>query len=512
MNFRAITLLVVFFVSFSANAQDIFKNEEQRQAVFRIILSDELKEIYDNIFVPLEKENWEHKYWKVFDPTPGTERNEIYDEFIDRVLFANKYYSNVMSPLFLDDRGKYYVKYGKPDEKVILMGVGKPYQDNETWAYYRYNLFIDFVDQTGFGFREVPSLLDAISAGPSSQKTPVAAGLYVERETLHQKYSSFRDIVEGYAGATAEALYFQLTREIGNEKRIALESAPPSNYDYSYKKERLDANITSAIFRGEHGQSRVELYFSFPLNQLKFQPGKQMPFESLVEKQLTFFNEKFDKIFDKSEKLKLLARNENEIEKRIYINQHNEQIPPGLYNLALQLDGLESNRLAILRAQLKVRDFTGDSLIMSDMQISPQIRGGVYTGRNLKPNGILVVPYIGNMIRRTKPISIYFEIYNLKLNEQGETRFNVAYEVRSLSKEQTSVLGSAIQFISHLVGKGSEQRIGSSFESTDKDEFQQIYLSIDFSKFSSGLCSLNISITDLESGAVTVGHKRLLLK
>lgn len=505
--------LWISLFSMTAFSQDIFVNDAQRQAAFQLLLSDELRDIYDNIFDSVEKEEWEKKYWKIFDPTPGNEKNEIFEEYVDRFLYAKKHYSNLISPLLLDDRGKYFLKFGTPDEKIISMGVGKPYRDNETWAYYRFNLFIDFVNQIGFGYREVPSLLDATTTGPSNLKTPIAANLYTERESLHQRYMSFSSIADGSAGPAAESQFYQLTGQIGNEKKLALESAPPSDFKFSYEKERLDAQISSAVFRGDYGQSRMELYYSFPLKHLKFKPGEITLFESVMEMQFTLFNIEFERILQREEKLKLFARSEDEIKKRIYINQHTEQLPPNFYNLSFKLDSPQSKKIAILRAQLKVRDFSTDSLMMSDIQFSPRIQEGMQNARNLKPNGIQVVPYIGNVVRRTNPIAVYFELYHLKLDKDGKSRFNVLYEVKSLSGEPSVSLTSAIKFISHLVGGNSKQQtIGSSFEYDGNNEFQQIYLSIDFSKFSAGPCTLNISVTDRVSGTMVNSQKGLILK
>ena len=110
---------------------------------------------------------------------------------------------------------------------------------------------------------------------------------------------------------------------------------------------------------------------------------------------------------------------EQEIEKRIYINQHTEQLNPGLYNIALQLDNRSGKKMAILRAQLNVKDFSRDSLMISDIQLASQIREGVTASRNAKPNGILVVPYLNNIINKARPISVYFEIYHLTVDESG---------------------------------------------------------------------------------------------
>lgn len=504
--------LVAFFTAVTAASQDGFKNESQRHAVFRLILSDELTASFDQIFDPSLKSAWEDKYWKMVDPTPATDANEIYDQYLQRFRVAQRNYSNLVPPLFLDDRGKYVIKYGEPDDRVISTGVGKPYQDNETWVYYRYNLYLDFVEQPGFGFREVPNLLEAVTSGPANRKLFVAAELYTERERLHQKYLGFRDIAAGLADLMTASRFYELTNDLDHEKKLALETIPAAQFDFGFKEERLDAQMSSAVFRGEGYLSRVECYYSFPLNQLKFESGAQSLLESLVEMQMMIFNQNFDRVLQRSEQLLILARNQDEVQQRIYINQQTEQLPPGRYQLVLQLESRDSQRLAVLRGSLRVRSFSGDSLAMSDIQLSPQIREGVQNQRHLKENGILVVPYVGNAIRRANPIYVYFEIYNLHLNPENRSRFRISYEVTAIAANQATPLSSATRFISHLIGKKNDQKVGSQFESEGEATFQQIYLQVDFSSFPAGSCLLTISIADLESGARVLGEKRLLLK
>ncbi len=511
--FRLIIFLLIMVQWGSlAFAQEIFKNEEQRHALFRLIIPENIREIYDEIYIPSEKDQFEMKYWKLIDPTPNTERNEFYEEFLSRVEFAQRHYSSLRAPYFIDDRGKYYIKYGPPDDRVFSSGVGKPYEDNETWAYYDYNLFIDFVHQIGFGYREVNNLLEAVTAGPLNEKIFRAAELYTERESLHQKYLPFRDILNGKAGLMAEMELHRLTGDLRAEKQIIKETAPPVRFNFSYNKIALDARLDACVFRSKLGFSRVEFYYSFPMNQLTYKTGTHVPFETLVEKQLTIFNEKFQKVIDKTETLKLIARNEQQIQKRIYLNQHNEDLMPGKYHVILRLNNINGNRMAILRSHLTVFDYSGDSLAISQIQFSSMIKEGVKNFRNLKPNNIQVVPYIGNQFHRERPIYIYFEIYNLQKDETGRTRFRVDYQIKALGDYQNSALSSAIKFVSHLIGRKKSKNVGSSFESEGDNEFQQIYLSIDFSKVATGGTTLEIEVTDLNSGQKAKQTRRFLLR
>ncbi len=478
-----------------------------------MILSTELLEVFDQIVIPSEKQKWENKYWKIIDPTPNTEKNEYYEEFIDRFEIAKKHFSNIISPLFIDDRGKYYIKFGESDDRVISYGIGKNYRDNETWAYYDKNLFIDFVDQTGFGFREANNLLEAISSGPANVKIQSAAELYTERESLHQMYSRFRDILNGSLGFTSESSFYRLTEDLAAERKLVLNSSQPAKFSYSFSKDKLNATISSSVFRGEFGLSRIEFYYAFPMKELTFRPGTQMPYETLVEKDLTIFNQSFENILHKNETLKLFANNKNQIKKRFYINQHNEELAPGNYNIALKLDNTYGNSLAILRAQLNVKDFTTDSLTLSDIQLSLNIREGIKNTRNLKPNNIQVVPYVANTVNKNRPLFIYFEIYNLTLNNKNQTKFRIKYEISSRADNQKSALTSTIKYISRLVGKEkTKETIGSSFESQGDQEFQQIFLSIDFSNFPAGATRLTVWVTDIGTEKSVSAEKKFVLK
>ena len=72
-----------------------------------------------------ERESFLENFWKRLDPTPGTARNEIKEEFDRRVAYANAQFSFFTKGM-LSDRGRVYVKYGEPDiiEKQVVPTTG----------------------------------------------------------------------------------------------------------------------------------------------------------------------------------------------------------------------------------------------------------------------------------------------------------------------------------------------------------------------------------------------------
>jgi len=89
------------------------------------------------------------EFWRKKDPTPGTERNELMDEYYARVEFANKHFSHFIDG-WKSDMGMVFIIFGTPSnvERHPFDSNSKPY---EIWTYYELNRQFVFIDQSGFG-------------------------------------------------------------------------------------------------------------------------------------------------------------------------------------------------------------------------------------------------------------------------------------------------------------------------------------------------------------------------
>ena len=102
---------------------------------------------------PRKRREGYDKFWRDKDPTPGTEFNELKEEYLDRVRYAEKNFG--MGDLgWRSDRGKIYILYGPPDEidSHPFEAATRPY---EIWYYYDLNLKFIFIDRYGFGRYEL---------------------------------------------------------------------------------------------------------------------------------------------------------------------------------------------------------------------------------------------------------------------------------------------------------------------------------------------------------------------
>jgi GWxTD domain-containing protein len=123
---------------------DIDAAIDQMQYIVEKEIIDELKELPAGE----RRDRWAD-YWKKKDPTPGTDRNELMEEYYSRVEYANKHFGHYTQG-WKTDMGMVYIIFGSPSniERHPFEIDSKPY---EIWTYYELNRQFIFVDATGFG-------------------------------------------------------------------------------------------------------------------------------------------------------------------------------------------------------------------------------------------------------------------------------------------------------------------------------------------------------------------------
>jgi GWxTD domain-containing protein len=104
-------------------------------------------------------------FWKERDPTPGTEANELLEEYFRRVNYADENFGTYTDG-WKTDRGMVYITFGPPDDVErqpfperyetdsqvpFDPFAGRAIKAKEYWIYYNRNLVLEFIDVTGYG-------------------------------------------------------------------------------------------------------------------------------------------------------------------------------------------------------------------------------------------------------------------------------------------------------------------------------------------------------------------------
>ena len=169
------TFLCTGLISAKRKKKDPFYKSFFEKA--RFIMTKPEIEIYNHLPDNQSKENFIKEFWKKRDPDPNTEENESKIEFEKRIDYANKWFkeNRPKGRGWDTERGRIFLQLGMPDRRewgqapyvdYVQRAVTTKWMPLERWIYYRYSLFLEFIDNQGFGnfvLRRYPAtLLSAI--------------------------------------------------------------------------------------------------------------------------------------------------------------------------------------------------------------------------------------------------------------------------------------------------------------------------------------------------------------
>jgi GWxTD domain-containing protein len=156
-----------------------------------IITSQERK-----IFLELpdsEKPGFIEEFWKRRDPDPDTEENEFKIEYFNRIEKANEMFLGEGRPGWLTDRGRIYVLFGPPTDRITYPMGGGGERCQEIWYYG--NFPVVFIDDTCTGHYVLVTLslehLHELNLAQSRLQKTFAP----EKEFLDFKFSLKKNLV-----------------------------------------------------------------------------------------------------------------------------------------------------------------------------------------------------------------------------------------------------------------------------------------------------------------------------
>ncbi len=263
-------------------------NAEFLSKVRYIITKEERK-----IFLELpdsEKEKFKEEFWKKRDPDPDTEENEFKIEYFNRIERATELFMGEGKPGWLTDRGRIYVLFGPPTDRITYpMGEDSYGRCREIWYYG--NFPVVFVDDTCTGsYRLITYNLTAISslnlnymhelniAQAKAQETIVGERRFFDFEWNVKKTHVSEERVEGLI--TIEIAYSALWFKAEDDKlrttlKVELELLDSENtiaweYEGSYPLETDEEELKKSA-RKKH---RIEIPFVLDKEIERLHKGK----------------------------------------------------------------------------------------------------------------------------------------------------------------------------------------------------------------------------------------------
>ncbi len=518
-----------YFATLHAADEITFKNEFEME--FVLLLDDQQITVYESLASLTERKVYIEHYWKATNPNPLLTENDWLSDFLKRRVYARKNFPYWKPPYF-DDRGKYYIKYGKPSFRYEDSGgfhqnsaKGPRFItiQNESWSYENVerNFLVHFVKE-GVIFREVKNLVSVLLSGkrvnPETQLaswgelvkqraavSPVlgrAASRLHELETaqLHaaQFPNSLTVLTEEYA--KPQALQWRIAEQAKLEVIKAFEIAPPAAHEEIKAVNKLEFYNDLAQFRGSNGSTRMEIALLSPLkkNLVKSFSSDSNDTLNVVYQGLLQDRQFAPAVKDSmSQKFPVkLATSENFPNA---VGKLTVLAPPQQGDLTLQIKDERNGKLGFSRQPITIRDFRGDSLMISDIQFLTEVVND--NQKRILPTiakqDRLVAPYPFEKVRKSMLLLCYFEVYNLK--SLGAEAYEVVYKIISAKPQEQNIFKQVAQ----ALNSDKEVAVSVSYTRPLTDDAAEELIGIDLSRVAKGNYRLEITVTDTRAKKIT---------
>ena len=477
-----------------------------------------------------ERDAFLKAFWIRKDPfgtTGGTQRRA---EHYRRVWHARTFFGRYRYPF--DRRGEVYIRYGEPDYRSSWRepnaSVPIPVQRvQEKLAFQLYGrpgttaTYIGPVFPVRIGLRNVESNrpleeddgtlglrgFKPVTAGNDFSSVPWEVWIYADihngievvfTDEMHTRIFDFapvpsldhEDIYE--VDSRGSPLRFQqLMNDYAPASQVAAAAAKnPERYDTS-DLEPLNFYYEALSFRGERGKTNLQINIGLPIDEVALPDDPDTA--AVVERRIALVDARDREVKRLWEEVavpipiglrgkSLLARDRIDI-----------LLPPGEYDFAVQMWRVNTNRLGNYREKVRLHDFSGDSLMISDLQLAQHI--AKIEGDTSSAQWRVTTSPSRTFFSGT-PIFVYFEIYNLTRDAFGQTRYEVAFAV---APEKGRALASQPK-----IRRRDGEVISVQYAQTGRDLWIADYVELDIDQVAPGRYRLIMTVKDRNSAQSAV--------
>jgi GWxTD domain-containing protein len=403
-----------------------------------LILTQPERDAWKKLATDDERERFIEDVWRSRDPDPDTEENEFKQQFYERVAYANEHFSSG-KPGRMTDRGRIYIKFGKPDEVESHPTGGsynRPYSEGggstttypfEKW-FYRYipnirsGIELEFVDPTGSGeFRLArnPDEKDALITIPGAGQT------IAEMMNLENRADRVANI--GTFGRVNYSRAQDSPFEVMN-LLVDLERDQPHTRNYLTNDTHTPVvddnplNFETQVNYFRHSDNHVLAALTIQTNndQMSFidRGGLQVARMNIFGAVTSVANRRMGKFEDAVTATATLAElTSTKMRKSVYARAF--VLEPGRYRVDVVLRDVWSGAMGRQQVTLIVPDYPSDRLTTSSLVLAAKLenaKDGV-AGGPFFIGTTKVIPNLTGVYQRNEPVGIYMQVYNAGIDQ-----------------------------------------------------------------------------------------------
>ena len=376
---------------------------------------------------------------------------------VQPIQFPPWYYANYK----LNDFGLIYIRFGEPDDRIRKVG-------REAWFY---------TGQAGESNKIFFFTLGSQGCwllSPGTSDTQMAEDL-VDWDSRYYRMRTGSDL-------DRNSLSHQLQEENAREIETGFQS---DRQTWSKKSKVFDFTPSLARFRETGTTDCIQLACGIPLKGLRSQAADadSIPIETGVE----VFNDRLIPVMKDEHRFLVTSRPDPRIREGLLIDEFEFELPLKPHIVAFHAKVTGEDIVNGWRQYLAPGDSGRDRLACSTLKTAFEIRSaGKPEDRGRK--SLVMVPNPLKAGKRGDPLFVYYEVYNLGLDSNGNAEYTADFTLR--------LLEGRANLLQRVFGGGGKSSISIRSTRTGKTRNVSDYLGFDVQKAAPGKYELNLKITD----------------
>lgn len=385
------------------------------------IITEPERAAWNKLETDREREQFIGEFWHLRDPNPVTEENEYREGYYERMAYVNEHFSSGI-PGHKTDRGRIYLKYGKPDEIESHPSGGAYYrpahEGSGSTTTYPFEIWF---------YRHIPGLTGA----EIEFVDPSGTGQYRVARNPFEKIALLTDPMREHAGGIGNPLSSR-AQDSGFEwmdRMRLLDSPPPVDVNRPGVGTRvgtpvieeipLNSSIQISYFKQSDDRVMVAFTVQTENRDLVFRDvgGLQTArvniygrISNVANRPIGFFEDSVTATATREELVDTIER------KSAY--QKALSLAPGNYRIDVTVRDVASGAAAPLHVGFEVPRF-GTSLAASSLILASRLEhaGDAPASRQFVIGDQKVIPNLSATYRRGSPIGVFMQIYNAGIDQ-----------------------------------------------------------------------------------------------
>jgi GWxTD domain-containing protein len=403
-----------------------------------LILTPPERAAWDKLQTDDEREKFIAIFWDQRDPDPDTEENEYKEEFYERLAYADEHFSSG-KPGRMTDRGRIYIKYGKPDE-VESHPAGGQYERPsyegggststypfEKWFYRNIpnvssGVEIEFVDPSGSGEYRIarnPDEKDAMlyvpGAGPTMGEL---LGFETRADRIADSGGFGRVNYQRQQDSPFEVA--ELLAKLETPAAVKRNSFDSSTDTPTVDEKPLNFEVQMNYFRQTDSRVLTALTIQTDNGELVFKDSGGLQAARLnIFGRITSIDGRRIGAFEDPVVTTATADELTELRGRKSAYAKAIILQPGRYRVDLIVRDVESGATGTQHVGFQVPAFPPNQLSVSSLVLAARIESveGLPAASRFVIGTTKVIPNISGVYKRNQPVGIYLQVYNAAIDQ-----------------------------------------------------------------------------------------------